>query len=173
MLPDDALEALFDQARRTDFSGRSRGMPGNDFGGDFGLPAGLSARILADADRLTAEREAQALAARAAARASAPLRLAVPGMVPAGAGMAGGMLSGGGMGLDDFWHQLSRALGGMRAVAGLVAVTAAGLWFGLMPPDALQTGLENAFGSTISANPYLVDSTTAFDFLQTDEGLSQ
>lgn len=182
MLPDAALDALFTEARaqahgpagdgaasRADRgAGPGAGVDVPEGPGDLpGLPPALAARILADADRLGAERDARALAARAAARSGAGLRVVAPGLVPAAAG--GGAFPGGGLGLAGFWVQLSRALGGGPALAGLLAVTAAGLWLGLAPPEMLQSGLDSLTGNAYGADPYLVDSTTAFEFLQTEE----
>ncbi|MGI3166210.1 hypothetical protein [Pseudooceanicola sp. 200-1SW] len=170
-LPDAALDALFAEARsqRAEAARPEPDLPPADPGG---LPAGLSARILADADHLLGARAAEAEAARAAARDLAPARGFAPGLVPAGAGATGGlggaMMPGGGLGLGGFWQQFSRAIGGVPALAGLGAVTLAGLWLGLMPPVALQSGFDSAFGTSLSADPFLVDSASAYEFLNND-----
>ncbi|SNY57089.1 hypothetical protein SAMN06297129_3324 [Pseudooceanicola antarcticus] len=160
MLPDAALEALFAEARDVE-------APKAAGADDLGLPPGLSARILGDADQLQSDRAAEEAARRQRLRATAggSAPLAAAGLVPAGAGMGQGVLSGLGGG---FWGQLSRALGGLPALAGLGAVAVAGLWIGVMPPDALESSLETLLGSSVSSNPYLVDSTTAFDFLDSE-----
>ena len=162
MLSDAALQALFAEARDAD-RGQGTGP------GDSGLPAGLAARILGDADDLQSGRAAAEETRRQAARAAAwhCAQQVSPSQVPAGAGLAGGTLSGGTMG-GGFWAQLSQALGGGPALAGLGAMAIAGLWLGVMPPAALETSLDAFLGSSVSSNPYLVDSATAFDFLDSE-----
>ncbi|MBR9765015.1 MAG: hypothetical protein GYB53_16190, partial [Rhodobacteraceae bacterium] len=98
--------------------------------------------------------------------------LGVAGLMPAAAGMGGGFGGGlaggpGGPG-GGFWAQLTRALGGGPALAGLGAVAIAGLWVGVMPPEALATPLDSLFGASLDSNPYLVDATTAYDFLDSE-----
>ncbi|WP_010141907.1 hypothetical protein [Oceanicola sp. S124] len=172
MLTDAALESLFSEARDADRSGWGDQAGGAADEAGLGLPLGLTARILGDADRLLDERAAEAQRLREAARAGAAARNAHAGLVPAGAGLGGEMLLGGGLGGfgmgGGFWAQLSRALGGGPALAGLGAVAIAGLWLGVMPPAALETSLDGIFGTTVSSNPYLVDSATAYDFLQSE-----
>ncbi|MCA1337030.1 hypothetical protein [Pseudooceanicola marinus] len=168
-LADAALDALFAEARAERNTRDTGDLPDLPPGGAEGLPPGLSARILADADTLMDLRASTAEAARAAARAHVPARGFAPGLVPAGAGgMGGAMMPGAGFGPGGFWAQVIRAIGGGAALAGLGAVTLVGLWLGLMPPAALQSGLDSAFGTGLSANPYLVDSTSAFEFLDSE-----
>ena len=63
------------------------------------------------------------------------------------------------------------AIGGFPAVAGLAAATVAGLWIGITPPAALQSGMQAVTGATASEEIfdfYVVDSADTYDFTQVE-----
>ncbi|MBT9383446.1 hypothetical protein KM176_06215 [Pseudooceanicola sp. CBS1P-1] len=99
------------------------------------LPDGLTARILEDAQMVQAERLA------AEARPPEPVRRA------------------------SLWQRFVRGIGGAPALAGLGVATMAGLWLGVMPPAFVTSGVSAITGTTTSYSPYMVDSTSAFDFI--------
>ncbi|WP_119840715.1 hypothetical protein [Pseudooceanicola algae] len=141
-LSDAAMEAFFAEMRSEQEAGRAGGQTGS-------LPDTLTARILADAetalaDRATADRAASGAVDREPARQT---------------------------GLRGLWARILGAIGGAPALAGLAAATMAGVWIGITPPTALQTGMQAMIGSTSNEELfeyYVVDSTDFYDFGQVE-----
>ena len=168
-LADAALDALFAEARAERQRADAGDLPDLPLGGAEGLPPGLSARILADADTLMDQRASAA----AGGKGRRPGPCACARLCP----RPGARRRRWHGRRDDARRRLrsGRILGAGRprhrrgpALVGLGAITLMGLWLGLMPPAAVQSGLDSAFGTGLSANPYLVDSTSTFEFLDSE-----